>query len=214
MTNKKKTFEVVFWPCSEEYVKDVSIILDPAFEHLVGPGGPTGVNEIFAGIEVGRSNAWAVLEWCSLEDHHNFMADDEAAPKFAKLFESSAKDGQPKGTMIHAYWEVDEALPCLKAPFIELTKITPKKGVATVAIHAVLDKYVAHMRNLTNQVVGATYGQVAEKPEQLILVIGWKSMETWREALEEKSVREVGGEMRESAEEEVSRVLLTQFKKR
>ncbi|KAI0252377.1 hypothetical protein BJV78DRAFT_1202466 [Lactifluus subvellereus] len=176
MTNKKNTFEVIFWPCSEEYVKDVSIV-DPAFEHLAGPGGPAGVNEIFAGIEVGRPNAWAVLEWSSLEDHHNFMNDDKAVPKFVKLFEPSAKDGQPKGTMIHAYWEVDEALPCLKAPFIELTKITPKNGVATVAIQALLDKYIAHMRNLTNQVVGATYGQVVEKPEQFILVIGWKSME-------------------------------------
>lgn len=107
------------------------------------------------------------------------MADDEALTKFTKLFEASAKDGQPKGTMIHASWEVDEARPCLKAPFIELTKITPKKGVETVAIHVVLDKYVADMCNLTNQVVGATYGQVVEKPEQFILVVGWKSMEVW-----------------------------------
>jgi hypothetical protein len=44
MTNEKNAFEVAFWPCSEEYVKDVSI-LDPAFEQLTGPGGPTGINE-------------------------------------------------------------------------------------------------------------------------------------------------------------------------
>jgi hypothetical protein len=40
----KNTFEVIFWPCSEEYVKDVSIV-DPALGQLVGPGGPAGVNE-------------------------------------------------------------------------------------------------------------------------------------------------------------------------
>jgi hypothetical protein len=94
-----------------------------------------------------------------------------------ELFKRAIKDGKPEGTVIHAFWEVDEALPCLKASFTELTKITPKEGVAMDDMHAILDKYVVHIRNLTNQADGATYGHVAEKPEQIMLVIGWKSMQ-------------------------------------
>jgi hypothetical protein len=44
MTNKRKAFEIATWPCSEDYVKNPSIIL-PAFELLTGPEGPSGLNE-------------------------------------------------------------------------------------------------------------------------------------------------------------------------
>jgi hypothetical protein len=118
------------------------------------------------------------IDWDSVEDHRKFRADEKVYPKFAELFKPSAKDGKPKGTIIHASLEVDEALPCVKAPLIELTKITPKEGVAMEGIHAVLDEYVAHIRNLlTNQADGATYGHVVERPEQITLITGWKSFE-------------------------------------
>jgi hypothetical protein len=105
------------------------------------------------------------------------MADTETYSKFVELFKRAIKDGKPEATIAHASWEVDEALPCLKASCIELTKITPKEGVTMDGIHATLDKYVAHIRNMTNQADGATYGHVAERPEQIMLVIGWKSMQ-------------------------------------
>jgi hypothetical protein len=44
MTNKIKAFEVATWPCSEEYVKNQSII-NPAFDLLTGPEGPEGLSE-------------------------------------------------------------------------------------------------------------------------------------------------------------------------
>ncbi|KAH9980344.1 hypothetical protein BGW80DRAFT_1274994 [Lactifluus volemus] len=199
---KKNAFEIGTWACSEEYVKDVSI-LDPAYERLVGPGGPAGVNKIFFGLEAGRSNAWAVLNWDSVEDHHNFQADHEAYRKFVELFKPTAKDGKPKGTIIYAYWEVDEALPCLKAPLVELTKITAKEGIAKKDIYAVLDKYIAHIRSLVD---GATYGDVYEKPGQIVLVIGWKSIQA---SLKEKSAREELGLI---GQVEVTKVLLKQIK--
>jgi hypothetical protein len=114
------------------------------------------------------------IDWDSVEDHHNFQADHEAYRKFVELFKPTAKDGKPKGTIIYAYWDVDEALPCLKAPLVELTKITAKEGIAKKDIYAVLDKYIAHIRSLVD---GATYGDVYEKPGQIVLVIGWKSIQ-------------------------------------
>jgi hypothetical protein len=88
------------------------------------------------------------------------------------MFESSAKDGIPKGTIIHASWEEDVALASLRAPFIELRKISPKGGLTSMlATHDALDKYVAHM-NEAPGVVGATYGHVIEEPEKLIVIVG------------------------------------------
>lgn len=83
MTNKIKAFEVATWPCSEEYMKNQSIIR-PAFDLLTGPEGPLGLSEcvqcdchdfrisnkryrIFYGIDVGNLNAYAVLSTLAKE---------------------------------------------------------------------------------------------------------------------------------------------------
>ena len=87
------------------------------------------------------------------------------------MFEASAKDGIPKGTIIHVSWEEDAALANLRAPFIELRKISPKGSTTMQAIHDALDKYVARMNEASN-VIGVTYGHVIEEPEKLIVVVG------------------------------------------
>lgn len=138
----------------------------------------------------------ANIDWDSIEAHENFRADQEARLGFVKLFESSAKDGVPQGIMIHASWEEEAALACLKAPFIELTKIRPKKEITTEAIHGILDKYVAYKNDPSSGAVGATYGQVVEEGEELVVVVGLESKgenskagkEAIREACEEEVV--------------------------
>lgn len=40
----KKVFEIVTWPCSENYQKDPSIA-QPPYELIKGPEGPSGLNE-------------------------------------------------------------------------------------------------------------------------------------------------------------------------
>lgn len=88
------------------------------------------------------------------------------------MFESSAKDGIPKGTIFHVSWEEDTALASLRAPFIELRKMSPKGSTTMQAIHGALDKYIAGMNEASSEVVGATYGHVIEEPEKLIVLVG------------------------------------------
>lgn len=45
------------------------------------------------------------------------------------------------------------------------------------AVQTTLDKYIGYVSNLTDEAVGATYGQVIENPEEIGLVIGWRTME-------------------------------------
>ena len=101
-----------------------------------------------------------------------FTADQDALLRFVKLFEPTAKDGNPKGTVIHASWEEDAGLACLKASFIELRKISPKKGIMMQVIRDALDKYVAGMNEGPGKAVRAVYGHVFEEPEKLIAVVG------------------------------------------
>ena len=107
-----------------------------------------------------------------MEAHANFSgvdADKTTFFKFIKLFEPAAKDGNPQGTFIHASWEEDAGLACLKSPFLELRKISPKSGVEIQRIHGALDKYVAEV---SSEVARATYGHVIEEPEKLIVIVG------------------------------------------
>jgi len=60
-------------------------------------------------------------------------------------------------------------LACLKASFIELRKISPKRGITMQVIHGALDKYVTNMNEASSS---ATYGHVIEEPEKLIVVVG------------------------------------------
>jgi hypothetical protein len=119
---------------------------------------------------VSGADAWT--DWDSAEAHAKFTADQDAILKFVKMFEPSAKDGVPKGTIIHVSWEEDAALASLRAPFVELRKISPKGSTTMQAIHDALDKYVARMNEASSGVVGATYGHVIEEPEKLIVVVG------------------------------------------
>ena len=61
-------------------------------------------------------------------------------------------------------------MACLKFPFVELRKITPKSGVEILQlIHGALDKYVAEV---SGEAATATYGHVIEEPEKLIVIVG------------------------------------------
>jgi len=139
--------------------------------------------------------------------HERFGSDQETVVRFLKLFESSAEGGIPKGMHIHATWEEDAAIPCLKAPFVEFRKISPKEGVTMEAIHRALDKCVSYMNDPSSGAVGATYGHVIEEPEKFMLVAGWKSIEARNDGLG------IVGEIGEMAEEEVVEVSLRQFDK-
>jgi hypothetical protein len=104
-----------------------------------------------------------------VEAHVKFTADQDTYLKFIKLFGPTAKDGIPQGTVIHASWEENAGLACLKSPFVELRKISPKSGVEVQFIRGALDKYVAEV---SGEAARATYGQVIEEPEKFIVIVG------------------------------------------
>lgn len=118
-----------------------------------------------------------MIDWDSIAARTRFNSDQERLLKFVKLFESSAEGGIPKGTIIHAAWEEDAAVPCLKAPFVELKKVSAKGGVTVGAMQRVLDRYIAYMNDPSSGAIGATYGPVVEAPEQFLVVVGWQSSE-------------------------------------
>ena len=104
-----------------------------------------------------------------MEAHANFIADQDSYLKFIKLYGPTAKDANSKGGISHVSWEEDAGLACLKAPFVELRKISPKRGVEIQAIRSALDKYVAEV---SSQAARATYGHLIEEPEKLVVIVG------------------------------------------
>jgi hypothetical protein len=111
-------------------------------------------------------------DWHTIEAHESFKADKKRE-EFVEMF-ASAKDGNLQGEVIHVSWAVSEALPCLEAPVTEIRKVNARVGVTLEAVQATLDKYVRYV--MTKEAVGATYGPVVENPEEIGLVIGWKTI--------------------------------------
>ncbi len=116
-----------------------------------------------------------------MDAHESFAADKERLDKFVEMFKTSAKDGVPQAKMFHASWEVSAAVACLRAPVTEIWKVKAREGVTLSGVQAVLDKYVKHVKQSTDEGVGATYGQVIENSKEMAVIIGWKSIEvsTW-----------------------------------
>ncbi|KAI9464965.1 hypothetical protein BJY52DRAFT_1221084 [Lactarius psammicola] len=210
--NKRNAFEIATWPCSEEYLKDQSIV-HPALRML---DGQPGLDGIFYGIQVGKPNAYAVANWQTIDAHVNFAADKERLQRFVKMFGTSANGGVLQEKLIHVSWEASAALLCLGAPVTEIRKVKPREGVTLEAVQATLDKYVRYVNKLTTRAVGATYGQVIENPEEIALVIGWKTIEDKTEVdkwqgrkygREEKEIREMTEEVEKTS------VLFKQYRK-
>jgi len=145
-------------------------------------------------------------DWHTIEAHERFAADKERLHRFVKMFEASGKDGILHEKIIHVSWDVSAALLCLGAPVTQIRKVKAREGVTLEAVQATLDKYITHLNTLTSESVGATYGQVVENPEEIMLVTGWRSIEARKDWEDWKEIREI-------TEEEMS-VMLKQYRKR
>lgn len=120
-------------------------------------------------------------DWGSLQDHLDFLADQERQAPFAAQFADARKSVTDNVTMKHVVLPTLAALRCLHAPLTEFVRVHAKPGASLDAVQTVLDKYVAHANNESTLPVAAAYGRgIGDSIEESILVIGWNSLEVGR----------------------------------
>jgi hypothetical protein len=119
----------------------------------------------------------ASTDWDSVEDHMNFLKDEERQAPFAKQFADAQKPGTNDVLTKHTVLPTEVALRCLHAPLTEFASIKVKEGASLETVRAIVDKYVAYANKESTAPVAAVYGHEAGNEKELVIVIGWESTE-------------------------------------
>jgi len=77
-----------------------------------------------------------------------------------------------------------DPIPALQAPLTAVTVVTPNPGTDAQSLAETLGKLVAAVNSSATPALGVVQGSVIDKPESLVLITGWKSLEVglvrWR----------------------------------
>ncbi|KAI0320535.1 hypothetical protein OF83DRAFT_1081538 [Amylostereum chailletii] len=164
-----KAYEVAYWPASDAVLEDPSLV-DPALDIL----RTKTPYPLFTGIQTEAPNFWVVIVWETVNAHKEFMA----SPEYPGLVEALAPTFKTKEvTLVHAHFTADP-LGAFGAQATEHAWITAKAGVGADVVVAVIERILSVVREERQAVSsGGAWGRVVEKSEEILLVIGWTSVE-------------------------------------
>jgi hypothetical protein len=97
-------------------------------------------------------------------------------PAFSEMFALALPD-PPRGgiSMVHAHFDLDP-LPAFSAPITEHAYLKPKDGITMEGLKSLVGRMCSELAGPCNEYsTGATWATTEEHPNQLILLIGWKS---------------------------------------
>ncbi|KZV63999.1 hypothetical protein PENSPDRAFT_656853 [Peniophora sp. CONT] len=165
------TYEIASFPAADAVKKDLSVckpVIEVTKRHTSLP--------VFVGISVESAKLYVVATWENTDAHRKFIAHPDY--KFAQAdFASLLPEGGAAGiSIVHAHFNADP-LPLFAAPVVEHAFLTPEDGVTLDELKAALlrsNEVLAQHRDLST---GAVIGTMEERPDQLIVIAGWQSLE-------------------------------------
>lgn len=117
--------------------------------------------------------------WENIDAHRKFIAHPDyqtVQANFASLF----KDDIEGPTALHTHFDLDP-LPKFVAPITEHAFLSPSNGVTldelTSALLLARERLLAKHKDDSVMVYGSSYGTMEERPNQLVTIIGWESLE-------------------------------------
>ncbi|KAI0299649.1 hypothetical protein B0F90DRAFT_598103 [Multifurca ochricompacta] len=172
-----KTFEIAFWPASEEYYKDPSTAA-AAFNYAVGR---KGVSTLFHGTQAEETKLGLVVAWDSHQDYQKFVLNDHG--EHTKLRELLAPTrGGTSVEKVHGTFTTDP-YPALQAPVTEIAFVKVKSEADMDKVEAALNDIVALAGDPTSPFPAAATGSLIDQPTTLLLAVGWSSVEAHTEAV-------------------------------
>ncbi|KZV65310.1 hypothetical protein PENSPDRAFT_690016 [Peniophora sp. CONT] len=165
-----KAIEIVSFPASEAYQKDVHQV-DGALKalRLKTP------HPFWVGLGTKQAYLYGFIPWNKIEDHQASIASPEFEDIKAGLGPTFADPSNPQINVVHATFTSDPT-PALDTPSSEIWYVTPKEGVSLAETEAYLDRVVKALEGEEESGIGAR-ASVAEKSGQAMLLIGWKLAE-------------------------------------
>ncbi|KAI0713519.1 hypothetical protein C8Q76DRAFT_463663 [Earliella scabrosa] len=119
-----------------------------------------------------KETVYALIAWETLEDHKRLM---ENKTEYPVLNRATGSFFAGKVQMIHVKTQ-KEPYKAFGAPTLEIATFTLKDGESMSALESLIRELVDAVSGGAG-VVDATWGPVEEKPNALVLFIGWTSVE-------------------------------------
>ncbi|ETW78017.1 hypothetical protein HETIRDRAFT_148734 [Heterobasidion irregulare TC 32-1] len=179
--------EIVSWVASDAYLQDKSIV-EGGVKFVLGV---KGVLQVWSGLQIEKSRLFMVTVWDSIESHKALEADKEQYGKSLGLL-GPTMAANPEVELYHA--ELDEDYPAaFNSPTVEFALITPTEEGATVeTFKTLLAKLKVEAYKDTCTVLALSWGTIVEKPQTLLGVVGWKSIEAHHEEVKSGGFADVG----------------------
>ncbi|KAI0317961.1 hypothetical protein OF83DRAFT_1171538 [Amylostereum chailletii] len=177
-------YEFIFAPASEAFEKDQAYIR-PAIEVLK----VQKVRVIYAGIQTEKPQVFLVVGWNSVEDHKAFSTSGAYANFIAALAPSLASDAVLTSKLVYFPSDIVVALT---APVTELLYTKPKDGHSQASVSETMAAITEVTASAVTEGIctGGSDGK-AVNADDVILVLGWDSVEHQNEFIKRPSNWEV-----------------------
>ncbi|VDC00828.1 unnamed protein product [Peniophora sp. CBMAI 1063] len=169
------SYEIAHWSASEAVKKDFGLTKDVVKTMKEKTSLP-----VFGGVSVETSELFFMLTWDKTETHKAFIDSPDYVP-FKALFPPLMPDGGATVEMTHTHFDRDP-LPIWNAKVTEHAWLTPEEGKRDALVET-LGRMAAELEGLPEYSVGMAIGAIEEKPEQVLAVIGWHSVEDHKKAV-------------------------------
>lgn len=114
-----------------------------------------------------------LLVWKDIDAHYKLRADK---PRHQELLQHITKIFATKDLDIFHVHPRSDPLPALNAPITELATAVLKDPAAREEVEQALVRVIKAHDNLEG-IYGATWGQVVEKEDTYVFIVGWESVE-------------------------------------
>ncbi|EPQ54472.1 hypothetical protein GLOTRDRAFT_121619 [Gloeophyllum trabeum ATCC 11539] len=205
----KPVVEFVYFTASDAYKADDSLI-DSAVSAVVRAPGS---QNLFRGIQTeDGATLYIAVAWDSITSHENLIKNEaEYTPLVSVLQRAIA----PSAAMAMLHAEFNDhaaAVRALADPATELAFFTlksPDEAAVLPAKMAALEKELEHAPGRRSY----TWGKVVEKEDQILLIIGWDSVEAHWDALKvDKPFADAVASAKESVNIDLVHVHFQEFK--
>ena len=116
------------------------------------------------------------VAWKDTAAHGVFIAHPDRVALVKDHPELFPSSGTADMVVCHTHLIADP-LPLLAAPIVEHAFLTPKDGVSLEDLKNTLLRAQARLLEHKDICYGAVMGTIEERPDQLLILAGWKSLE-------------------------------------
>ncbi|VDC00827.1 unnamed protein product [Peniophora sp. CBMAI 1063] len=166
------TYEIAWWPAPEAVKKDLN-----AYKPAVDVITKYTPHPVFIGLSVEKQDKFCMfVTWENTAAHGAFIAHPDRPALLQNHPSIFPSNSLSDATVYHTHLNADP-LPIIQTPVVEQTILTPRDGVSLDELKDTLFRAEEVLKGMSDVCLGLVLGTIEEKPELLVVLVGWTSVE-------------------------------------